>query len=408
MLPQPTPLQDRDDPRAIARKVVTAFAGAGIRAAGRRHTVGLSSVVVRIQVHDDHMARALRAGAMIEAAANRPVSFRQTGAYLEITVPRTGREFVPFAPYARQLCRPFFGLDQNRQPVWAELDENLPHALVGSITGGGKSTLLQAWAISESMRSTLVLLDGRETASERARTWRPFRGTGHVVAEGPAACVRALLWVVEHVRTDPGRVMIFVDEVTALPRSSHKQLRELALRGRIHDAHLVTAFHYVREDVASRILTTNIDARIALRTNDPTGSVQILRWPGAESLGGFGEAMISLYNQRPTLFQAARPDDDAWPMIRRITPPRPADAEGWPLPDDDAGAAITQAQLDFAIAGGRVWGGRWQVSGPDPIKRRFSVGSTRASDIRDAAQALVDADSSLVPEHARERIEAHA
>src|SRR5699024_5746788 len=191
-------------------------------------------------------------------------------------------------------------------PVWLDLAEHGPHALVAGTTGSGKSELLLAWILGLAHRASpadtqFVLFDYKGGA-----TFTPLRTLAHVVGvltdldESATARAlaslqaelrareRALAAVGAHDRAEQrrrssgadrlGRLLVVVDEFRVMADTHPEQLDalvRLAAQGRSLGIHLVLATQRPGGAITPD-MRANLTVRLCLRVLEETDSLDML------------------------------------------------------------------------------------------------------------------------------------
>lgn len=214
------------------------------------------------------------------------------------------------------------GLDSFTRPVVIDLAD-LPHLLIGGMTGSGKSTCLNAMLasllcsyppetlqlalvdplgvelaayqglphlfapVARRLRPVIELLDGLSSAIDRR-----FTGFSKVAVRDIATYNERM-----HQTGQPRLpyLLILVDNVTDLVMQAaaeiEPRLTRIAALGRGAGVHLVIATQRSNVDVISGTLKANATARIAFKVTSSADSRLILDAPGAEDLFGPGDML---------------------------------------------------------------------------------------------------------------------
>lgn len=311
-------------------------------------------------------------------------------------------------------------------PVWLDLAEHGPHALVAGTTGSGKSELLLAWILALAHQgspadTSFVLFDYKGGA-----TFAPLRELAHVAGvltdleESATARAlaslqaelrareRALAAVGAHDLTEQrrrtegsarlGRLLVVVDEFRVLADTHPEQLDalvRLAAQGRSLGIHLVLATQRPGGAITPD-MRANLTLRVCLRVLEETDSLDMLgdstaarlpRIPGRAVLRtetsqhlqtawcgmaaqGWVAARVAALNRAADELAEREP----WrrTLRRPWAPPLPTACPAEELTADEADPAsryrLPWALLDLPdeqrLAGGTFTGGTLLVSGP--------------------------------------------
>lgn len=211
------------------------------------------------------------------------------------------------------------------QPLWMDISQN-PHLLVAGATGSGKSVLLHV-LIENAIRVPnlqLYLVDTKLVEFGR------YQDLGSVVniAQNLEDALGVLLsltktmetryQLLEHyqltkVEEAPDLfppILVIIDEAAdlMLADNSHqfeKTLIKLAAKSRAAGIYLVLATQRPSAEILTGIVRANFPARIACKTSSRVNSQIIIDQPGAENLGGRGDALLVSPQYSLTRFQVA-------------------------------------------------------------------------------------------------------
>jgi len=351
-----------------AARIAAALLQSGIRARPVAEHAGPGLTLYRLALPPAAMARALRLQPALAAALDNPgVTVGQAGALLEVCRPTRA------ATVSLDRVGPCLGVAASGERVTLTLDRHQPHAIVGGMTGSGKSELLRTLALLESRRpaTRLILVDLKDSGQ-----WAELAALGHTACVDAASTRAALTWAVGRIGAgESGRVVVIVDEAARLDAACRALALEIAERGRADGIHLVAATQYIRADVLDRRLTTSADWRIAGRVFDGQASRLILGQAGAEHLTGRGDMLLSAGGAPAIRFRAALADGAAWARAGRGTPLELVGVVDEAVSDMVAWAADRIAE-------------RGRVSAAD-IAAQFRIGTTAARRIRDEAAAYL-------------------
>ncbi len=238
-------------------------------------------------------------------------------------------EEAPDAP-ASAAC---LGVDATG-PVFVDLEERGPHALVAGTTGSGKSELLVTWVVALAARRpptelTFLLVDFKGGAS-----FEPLRALPHVVgvvtdldettASRAVQSLRAELRRREAVLAERAardvaelpagvlpRLVVVVDEFAALLAADgelHQVFADIAARGRSLGMHLVLGTQRPAGVVRDALLA-NVTVRVCLRVLDVAESTATVGVPDAASIAAVARGRALLADgERPRVVQLARAD----------------------------------------------------------------------------------------------------
>lgn len=212
------------------------------------------------------------------------------------------------------------GEEVSGEPFHFELNEQ-PHILVAGTTGGGKSVCINTIISSLLLRRSpkelnFLLIDPKRVEFSK------FSSLPHLikpVVKGAQGGVDALKWAVSEmerryieiekigvenlyqlsVKERPFPILVIVvDELADLIMTAGAEIDDLISRlaqlGRAAGMHLILATQTPNSKVLSATIRSNIPSRIALRTAKSSDSMVIIDSPGAETLLGKGEMLLSI------------------------------------------------------------------------------------------------------------------
>jgi S-DNA-T family DNA segregation ATPase FtsK/SpoIIIE len=258
-------------------------------------------------------------------------------------------DFVPDedAPADSLACAPAVGAEG---PLVVDLVRDGPHAIVGGMTGSGKSELLVAWVLAIAARHgpravTFLLVDFKggssfhavqqlphsvglitdldEHSAQRALTSlrAELRYRERELAAAGARSIEELPW--EH---PLARLVIVVDEFAAMVQGFpglHELFADIAARGRSLGVHLILCTQRPSGVVRDAVLA-NCALRVSLRVNNPADSAAVIGTAAAAELPRLpiGRALLSLGGAEPQPAQIAiASEEDAESVARRWADP---------------------------------------------------------------------------------------
>lgn len=230
------------------------------------------------------------------------------------------------------------------RPVVADV-EAMPHLLVAGQTGSGKSSFINSLIASLIIRNSpsqlrLALIDPKRVELSN------FEGIPHLVtpvATENESAVELLKWAISEMEArykefqehrvnriqkynkaisqgkiqgkSLPRVVIVIDELADLMKTSSTPVEPLIVRitqlGRAAGIHLVAATQRPSVDVITGLIKANIPTRIAFATASMIDSRVILDTPGAETLTGEGDGLLSMSGSSSLVrFQGAYTDEE--------------------------------------------------------------------------------------------------
>ena len=213
-------------------------------------------------------------------------------------------------------------------PVFVDLIDDGPHAIVGGTTGSGKSELLITWLVSMARlhspaELTILLfdfkggssfgdvvalphcvglvtdLDGSTAARAVASLAAELRYRERVLAAVSARSIEEV--------SDLPRLVIVVDEFAAMAADLpelHAAFADLAARGRSLGVHLVLCTQRPSGVVRDAVLA-NASLRISLRVNNRADSVAVIGTDAAGCAVPPGRAWLARAGEQPTELQVA-------------------------------------------------------------------------------------------------------
>lgn len=200
------------------------------------------------------------------------------------------------------------GVGENRRLVYKSLAE-MPHALVGGATGGGKTTLLHSWMCNlvmhnEPWRLKIGFIDLKGGAEASFYNGLPHLLPGGIVVDkgGVAPLLQKVFDMIEGRLTafrESGvqnvaawnyrnreeympRVVLMVDELanimldSTIKKDAQALLADITARGRAPGIHVVLATQRPEVAVVPGLIKANLDARLAFRMTDNASSMVIL------------------------------------------------------------------------------------------------------------------------------------
>ena len=264
--------------------------------------------------------------------------------------------------------------------VTVDLVADGPHAVVGGMTGSGKSELLVSWVLAAARAHPPAEVNFLLVDFKGGAAFEPIRSLPHVVgivtdldertAHRAMLSLRAELRHREQILAeagvrsidDPGmdlpRLVIVVDEFAAMAADYpqlHELFSDLAARGRSLGLHLVLCTQRPAGAIRDAVLA-NATLRVSLRVNNRADSVAVLGTDEAAELRGDlpGRAWISGGGEAARLVRVARVTEDD---VRQVVAQYPVTAGSkaqaairrpW---REDLGTSIPLTALDQAGKG---------------------------------------------------------
>ena len=275
-----------------------------VLAAGMQQVPRWCSTVVEVRTAHDRQVGADWARAVVSELSDSPdgAAVVPTSVHLGELLPE---EEAVLAGWADPAVRAPVGVSE-QGPVWLDLAEHGPHALVAGTTGSGKSELLLAWILALAHQgspadTTFVLFDYKGGA-----TFTPLRELAHVAGvltdleesataralaslqaelrarERALAAVGAHDLAEQRRRTEGadrlGRLLVVVDEFRVMADAHPEQLEalvRLAAQGRSLGIHLVLATQRPGGAITPD-MRANLTVRFCLRVLEETDSLDML------------------------------------------------------------------------------------------------------------------------------------
>ena len=342
---------------------------------------GLHAEVGGESIAPDYLSQALAAGWAEQAAA---IALRERLVASEARLPES-LAFADLGPPRLAAVEEHGSLEVvvgigEEGPVSLDLVNDGPHAVVGGMTGSGKSELLVTWLLAMASRFdprqvSFLLFDFKGGAGFGDLATLPH-AVGLVTDLDQPGAARALESLAAELRYRerllatagrrsigdllgegyPGRLVVVVDEFAAMATDFpelHAAFGDLAARGRSLGVHLVLCTQRPAGVVRDAVLA-NAGLRISLRVNNRADSVAVIGTDAAAALTGTapGRAMVVRSSGTPQPVQLAIATPDDLSAVRRadgFVPRRP-----WldPLP---AGLLLSDiAHAAAGVAFGRV------------------------------------------------------
>ena len=205
-----------------------------------------------------------------------------------------------------------FSETDERQALWVDMNQN-PHLLVAGSTGSGKSVFLHNLIYNALRREDieLFLVDTKlvefhqyanepqvhnvasnylealnvletlcQVMEKRYQLWRQYNFTN--LEQCPELFNKILLVI------DEAADVLLADQ----GRMFEKTLIKLAAKSRAAGIHIVLATQRPSADIITGLIKTNFPARLACKVASRMDSQIVLDCPGAENLGGRGDALF--------------------------------------------------------------------------------------------------------------------
>jgi S-DNA-T family DNA segregation ATPase FtsK/SpoIIIE len=287
------------------------------------HTCGAQIATYHFNIDDlRHAHKAARAVKTLSMALRTSCALVPSDrAHIAIQAARAERELVALRQTVQHL-RPdrtpttaALGLDDAGRPVIIDVAK-MPHMLIAGATGSGKSVALNTILCSMLYCATpttaqFVMIDPKQVELSA------YAGLPHLAAPiitsageavGTLASVNAAMdkryKAMARKRTKSGadagypNMVIVIDEIADLMLTSKKAVEHAIIRiaqlGRAAGIHLIVATQKPVVSVVTGLIQGNIPCKLALQTASTSDSVRILGHKGAETLLGWGDALLKL------------------------------------------------------------------------------------------------------------------
>lgn len=194
--------------------------------------------------------------------------------------------------------------------------KSMPHVLIAGATGSGKSVCLNTIICSLILRETpktakLIMIDPKKVELKSYDGIPLLQERIITTAQGAVTALARTCALMDNRyqrMSDAGvnnaaalnlpRIVVIIDELADLMLTSRRTCEDYIIRlaqmGRAAGIHLVIATQRPTVNVLTGLIKSNIPCKIALQTASIRDSVNILDHKGAESLLGFGDALLKL------------------------------------------------------------------------------------------------------------------
>lgn len=285
----------------------------------------------------------------VQLRLQKPALIRLEDSMLVIDLQRPDRETLWFREFRALLpageagnAKMLVGVDLKRQPRFADLRSDCPHALVAGTTGSGKSEWLRTALASLLATNTpktlrLMLMDPKRVTFDELRH-SPFLLDEQALLYTPEEAIAGLHRLIDlmeqryrlferHRCTDlaglqsklaedaPPRLVCFCDEYGNLVAGKKNRdfvegaINQLGAKARAAGIHLILATQDPRAQILSPALKTNLSGRVCLRTTTSIQSRMMLEQNGAEFLLGNGDLLFKTVGE-PVRLQAPLLEDE--------------------------------------------------------------------------------------------------
>lgn len=320
---------ERIESLPVECRVVVCVAGGSSAAIIRHPDSTIPSAIIPDFVSAEQSI--IRAESLCRAAAQRGIvpatsSAAMDGEFVDLPVPQ------PPSDAASLVCA--FGWSVTGSLV-VDLVADGPHAIVGGMTGSGKSELLVSWVVAMAAAHPPTAVNFLLVDFKGGSSFAPIHSLPHVVGVvtdlDTRAAHRAMLSLraelrhrertiaevgardIDDHRVTLPRLVIVVDEFAAMASDFpelHELFADLASRGRSLGLHLILCTQRPTGAIRDAVLA-NAGLRLSLRVNNRADSVAVLGVAVAADLSADrpGSAYLCVGGDDPIPFRIARPSE---------------------------------------------------------------------------------------------------